>query len=609
MQHIPDARERRKRVSEILCAVAISVLVLVTYFPITEAGFFHEDHVVLDEVVRLAFPEYLRYEMGQCTIASFCRPAENLGIWVEYALFGNNARAFRVVEILIHLANCLLLYGLVRRVSKKTIVGVIAAMIYAGLPVVTTTFPWLGSADPGVSFFYLAAIALWLAYLEHGRAWAYVLAVAAAVLGLLNKEIGATIPVALFLADRWLDGKPIKSLQLIQRYLPLALIWGFYGWFTVQRMSAFTSAQYRGNYAGLAISQVLPNLVSYGRVLASVWQTDIPVDYVLLVFVVFVLIYLGVRRNYQALFVCSVAFLSLVPVLPFSFVAVRFLYLPMMGSAILLAGLLVAAHGAVANRQAASMIGAALVSALVLWNAFAAAETFDGLAAYTRQYRAPLRPLFQRYPDLPEDTYLYFLDSPIPTRILSGMIALRYGKGVTVGSTEISAPAELRKHSQAYVCYFDEQNHLIAQVVEQTTRALLEPTPPVDFSVPLRLEGYEVARADVKRGEALAVVLYWRATAPIAQPYTVFAHLTDAKGEMIAGVDGEPRGGKSPTNTWQPGALVVDWVVVPISADSPMGEYRLEIGWYYLPTLERMSAFDALGNATDKIVIQPFVVE
>jgi len=39
----------------------------------------------------------------------------------------------------------------------------------------------------------------------------------------------------------------------------------------------------------------------------------------------------------------------------------------------------------------------------------------------------------------------------------------------------------------------------------------------------------------------------------------------------------------------------VDEYVVPIPPETPAGEYELEIGFYYLPTLKRLPLLDQTG--------------
>jgi len=67
-----------------------------------------------------------------------------------------------------------------------------------------------------------------------------------------------------------------------------------------------------------------------------------------------------------------------------------------------------------------------------------------------------------------------------------------------------------------------------------------------DFGDQIALVGY-ARQASVARGATLAVKLYWRARAPIAEDYTVFMHLVDANDKMVAQQDAQPQRGAYPT--------------------------------------------------------------
>jgi hypothetical protein len=114
----------------------------------------------------------------------------------------------------------------------------------------------------------------------------------------------------------------------------------------------------------------------------------------------------------------------------------------------------------------------------------------------------------------------------------------------------------------------------------------------------------------LKRNETLIALLYWRGGAQLGENYTVFVHLVNSKGEIIAWGDHEPSDGKRQTTTWEPDELIVDWAIIPIDADIPFGrDYRLEIGLYQPTTQKRFLVLDASGNhVTDRVIIGPIEV-
>jgi hypothetical protein len=142
-------------------------------------------------------------------------------------------------------------------------------------------------------------------------------------------------------------------------------------------------------------------------------------------------------------------------------------------------------------------------------------------------------------------------------------------------------------------------------VVDQTARFQASLPLPVSFQAPLRLEGYALPRQDFTRGETAVLLLFWRALQPLDKDYTVFVHWLDETGQMVVGFDAMPRGGNVPTSSWHANRLVADAILMPL-AEVPAGKnYRLAIGLYYAPTLERVNVVGATG----KVIGDTFIIE
>ena len=99
------------------------------------------------------------------------------------------------------------------------------------------------------------------------------------------------------------------------------------------------------------------------------------------------------------------------------------------------------------------------------------------------------------------------------------------------------------------------------------------------------LDGAGVRTVD--SGQPLQINLYWRALALLDRDYTLFVHVVDQAGAIVAQRDLPLRYSDYPTSHWRPGELVIDL------ADSalpplPPGEYRLDIGLYDPTTTLRL---------------------
>jgi hypothetical protein len=84
----------------------------------------------------------------------------------------------------------------------------------------------------------------------------------------------------------------------------------------------------------------------------------------------------------------------------------------------------------------------------------------------------------------------------------------------------------------------------------------------------------------------LTLTLTWQPVAAVAGDYTVFVHLL-ADGEKIAQLDTRPCSDECPTDTWQPGEIVVDRYQLALAPGAAAGPYRLAIGLYLLDSGER----------------------
>ena len=109
---------------------------------------------------------------------------------------------------------------------------------------------------------------------------------------------------------------------------------------------------------------------------------------------------------------------------------------------------------------------------------------------------------------------------------------------------------------------------------------------PWDDNITLR--GYELNGERFRPGDDVALTLYWQAQASPVKSYTVFTHIVDAAGSVVAGWDNPPCRGVCPTSTWRPGEVLRDEYTIPLPASLPPGVYTLQTGLYDPTTGERL---------------------
>lgn len=131
----------------------------------------------------------------------------------------------------------------------------------------------------------------------------------------------------------------------------------------------------------------------------------------------------------------------------------------------------------------------------------------------------------------------------------------------------------------------------------------------INFDNQVLLTTSRVDRASFHPGETIKVDLTWRGLKTWPDNYTAFVHLVGPDGKVHGQVDQWPVQGTLPTSSWSAGQVVADPYAVILPPDAPRGTYQVEVGWYLLATLRRLSVLDAAGRPSDdKVIIGEFVV-
>jgi hypothetical protein len=99
---------------------------------------------------------------------------------------------------------------------------------------------------------------------------------------------------------------------------------------------------------------------------------------------------------------------------------------------------------------------------------------------------------------------------------------------------------------------------------------------------------FKIANPTLTAGEAIQVEFLWQTLQTPPVDYTVFVHLMDDNGQMVAGHDSQPVNNSYPTTIWTPAEHILDPHTLAVPADLPAGQYHLTVGLYYQPTGERL---------------------
>ncbi len=204
-----------------LAVPALVLLVAVSYGPAYFAGFVWDDRVFaqalavrdVDGLGRLWFsPSELRDE-------GHYWPLVYTTFWLEHKLWGFAPAGYHIVNVLLHIANTLLLWRLAERLAVPGAWAI--AAVFAVHPLHVESVAWVIERKDLLSgLFYLAAFLTWIRFVERPRPGSYLLVLALFALGMLCKSIVVTLPAALAIWHWWKQGR-ISGTDLL-RLAPLA---------------------------------------------------------------------------------------------------------------------------------------------------------------------------------------------------------------------------------------------------------------------------------------------------------------------------------------------------------------------------------------------------
>ena len=199
-----------------LTALALGVLVAVSYVPALSGGFVWDDVIFAEEPVVHAVSglKSIWFSPADIRNEGHYWPLVYSSFWLEHKLWGLNPAGYHAVNIALHLANCLLLWRLFERMRVPG--AAVIAAVFAVHPVHVESVAWIIERKDVLSaLFYLAAVLAWMRFVEQPRPWRYGLALVLFAAGLLSKSVVVTLPVALAIWQWWQNGR-VRWVDLLR---------------------------------------------------------------------------------------------------------------------------------------------------------------------------------------------------------------------------------------------------------------------------------------------------------------------------------------------------------------------------------------------------------
>jgi hypothetical protein len=173
---------------------------------------------------------------------------------------------------------------------------------------------------------------------------------------------------------------------------------------------------------------------------------------------------------------------------------------------------------------------------------------------------------------------------------------------IMTNTVNLTVPPDALPAAVRLLYVYDDQTIELGRL-KIVPKATVVPTPTfpaaANFGDQIALLGYDVK---IETGQ-LHLTTYWQALQPISIEYTIFVHLLDQEGSLIAQQDAQPQGGRYPTSVWDIGEIVVDETMLSLPADAQPAQ--IAVGLYQLETLARLPLVGetAVGQ-TDQLRLQ-----
>src|SRR5437667_1224992 len=195
----------------------LAVFTMLAYQPAWNGGFIWDDDEYVTNNKLLTAPDGLRRIWFSLDSPSQYFPLVYTTFRIEHALWGLNPSGYHRVNLLLHVANALLVWRLLVRLKVPG--SWLGAASFALHPVQVESVAWITERkNVLMGFFFLLTLLAWVAFVDDRTRrprMFYCLALISYLLALSAKATACTLPAALFLI-LWLQKNPIRMRRLMQ---------------------------------------------------------------------------------------------------------------------------------------------------------------------------------------------------------------------------------------------------------------------------------------------------------------------------------------------------------------------------------------------------------
>ena len=199
-----------KNLIPLLICLALAVLTVTAFWQLKDCGFISyddEQYVTKNAYVqsglngnsvKQAFSSELAKHSGHW------HPITWLSLMLDHSIFGLNPHGYHLVNLLFHVMNTILLFLILRRMTKTLWPSAFVACLFAIHPLHVESVAWIVERKDVLStFFWMLTMGAYSYYVEHPGFRRYCFVLLFFALGLMSKSMLVTLPFVLLLLDYW----------------------------------------------------------------------------------------------------------------------------------------------------------------------------------------------------------------------------------------------------------------------------------------------------------------------------------------------------------------------------------------------------------------------
>ncbi len=198
---------RLQWVRQISVCIVLAIAILAVFWQVKDHDFINlDDNLYITENPQVQAGLSIENAKWAFTTthAPYWHPLTWLSHMLDIQLFGMKAGGHHAVNVLFHIANSLLLFLVLRRMTKAHWPSAFVAALFALHPLHVESVAWVTERKDMLStLFWILTMGAYAYYRESPGYRRYLLVLVAFTLGLMSKPMLVTLPVVLLLLDFW----------------------------------------------------------------------------------------------------------------------------------------------------------------------------------------------------------------------------------------------------------------------------------------------------------------------------------------------------------------------------------------------------------------------